>query len=512
MPRQRLRWTRTPRQRAVLLINSGVVLCLAAGSVTLGYAAQKLGAVDRVDVANELSAPTQTTMFSADDITVLSPDRAADSITTTEPSEPPGPAENFLIVGSDNAEAIDPDDPLLNGRDSELANHLADTIMILRLEPETGRANLLSVPRDLEVEISGKNNRLKINAAFNYNEPYVDQVARLINTVEENLDITLQHYIEVDLAAFQRIVDAVGGVEVCFAGPTTNPRTGLNITRGGWQLLDGQTALQWVRSRNELVQQRLDGTWQNMSPSADLDRIERQQDFARQAVDQVLSDVVRNPSLLFSILDIAADELIVSNSFSVVGDGRLLSQWFRDLDDDDLATMSLDVFDHPVTAAHDNEYRLGMTALAEPQLDVFRGIPLEAVVPKRVEVSLQADEHGEVAAGLTEIGFEIGTEWFGSTGDEGVRVRYGIGGEDAANLLAAFLDYAVEFVADESLESHQVVLEWAGAAPEVLDVPRALTQAAEPIAPPTTTTVAPELTTTTTTVPEFAFDCDVARP
>ncbi|MCP4960579.1 MAG: hypothetical protein GY925_15090, partial [Actinomycetia bacterium] len=89
MPRQRLRWTRTPRQRAILLINSAVVLCLAVGSITLGYAAQKLGAVDRVDVADELTAPTQTTMFSADDVTVLSPDQAADSISTTEPSEPP---------------------------------------------------------------------------------------------------------------------------------------------------------------------------------------------------------------------------------------------------------------------------------------------------------------------------------------------------------------------------------------------------------------------------------------
>ncbi len=488
-----------------------MVLCLAIGSITLGYAAQKLGAVDRVDVADELTAPTQTTMFSADDVTVLSPDQAADSISTTEPSEPPGPAENFLIVGSDNAEAIDPDDPLLNGRDGEISNHLADTIMVLRLEPETGRANLLSVPRDLEVEISGKNSRLKINAAFNYGEPYVDQVARLINTVEENLDITLQHYIEVDLAAFQRIVDAVGGVEVCFAGPTTNPRTGLNITRGGWQLLDGQMALNWVRSRNELVQQRLDGTWENMSPFADLDRIERQQDFARQAVDQVLSDVVGNPTLLFSILDIAADELVVSNSFSVVGDGRLLARWFADLDDDDLVTMSLDVFDHPVTEARNNEYRLGMTALAEPQLDVFRGIPLEAVVPKRVEVSIRAEDQNDVVAGLTEIGFEIGTQWVVSTGDEGVRVRYGMGGHNAANLLAAYLDYAVEFVADESLEAHQLVLEWAGTAPEVLAVPRALTRAAESIAPPTTTTIAPELTTTTTTVPEFEFDCDAPR-
>ncbi|MEZ5280422.1 MAG: LCP family protein [Acidimicrobiales bacterium] len=515
MPRQRLRWTRTPAQRLVLAINTVLITVLALGAVTLGYAAQKLGAVDRLDVSSELTAATETTMVSAGSLTILTPEAMSGASTTTQAPRPAGPPENYLIVGSDNAEDLDPDDPALIGRDDALGNHLADTIMVLRLEPATGAAYLLSIPRDLEVDIWDTQRRLKINSAFNFNEPYEDQVKRLINTVEDNFDIALQHYVEVDLAAFQRLVDAVGGVEVCFAGPTTNPRTGLDIKSGGWQLLDGRTALFWVRSRNELVQQRLDGTWVSMSPRADLDRIERQQDFVRQMVDQAVSDVVSDPGLLLEVLDIAADELAVSNSFSIVGDGRDLATWFRDLEDEDLVTMTLDVFDLPVDASRNNEYRLGLVDNDNNQriLDIFRGIPVDAVVPKRVEVSIRADGQDQVASDLAGLGFEIGTQWAAADGVEGVAIRYGIGGTDAANLVAAYLDFAVDFVADTSLAADQVVLEWSGPAPEVLAVPRPLTAVAQPI--PTTTTTADDsqaATTTTPAVSEFEFDCDAPRP
>lgn len=517
MARQRLRWTRTPGQRAVLAFNSVVIVVLLIGATLLGYTAQKLGAVDRLDVASELNAATDTTVFSAENLTIITPEEMTGSATTTEPPLPPGPAENYLIVGSDNAEELDPDDPALIGREDQIGNHLADTIMVLRLEPATGAAYLLSIPRDLEVDIWGTERKLKINAAFNFNEPYEDQVKRLINTVRDNFDIPLQHYVEVDLAAFQRLVDAIGGVEVCFAGPTTNPRTGLDIKSGGWQLLDGQTALQWVRSRNELVQQRLDGTWVSMSPRADLDRIERQQDFARQAVDQAVSDVASDPRVLLEVLDIAADELAVSNSFGIVSDGRDLATWFRGLEDDDLETMTLDVFDLPVDASRDNQYRLGLsdTELNERILDIYRGIPMDAVVAKRVDVSVRADGAEEVVDALGQIGFGIETVWAGVEGIDGVAVRYGIGGSDAANLVAAHLDYAVTFVADESLEPDQIVIEWSGEAPAVLASPRPLTEVAGPITTTTTTTAPQEpgsATTTTTTAPEFEFDCDAPRP
>ncbi len=483
---------------------------LGLGSVSLWYTAQKLGDVEQVDVAGALTAVTAVDEqpVTADQLEIITPEVMAENATsTTVRTEPPRPAENYLIVGSDNAEEIDPDDPIISGREDQLDNNLADTIMVLRLEPATGAAYLLSVPRDLEVTVAGSGAVQKVNAAFNYEEPYPDRVTRLIDTVEENLDIGLQHYIEVDLAAFQRLVDSVGGVEVCFAGPSQDPATGLYIPSGGWHTLNGSSALAFVRSR-KMETMDVEGVWRNVSGRADLDRIERQQDFVSEAVDQAAGGIFSSPSLLLDVLDIAADELVVSNSFSVVSDGRSLAGWFRGIEDDDLVTMSLEVADLPVTAERNNEYRLEMTSAAEGQLDIFRGIGPLDVVPKRVDVEVIGSP--DVVEGLAELGF-VANAANGDPGDV-VRIRYGLGGHDAANLVAAFLDSSVEFVVDEDLFGLAVVVETGADAPAVLAEPRALTEAAIELVIPTTTTEAPAVTTTTPPVASpWPFDCSAPR-
>jgi len=509
--RRRLRWTRSRGQRIVIGVNVVLISALAIGAGGVWYAAQKLGDVQRIDVAGQLTAAPEGSPLTAADIRIIDPATmvAQAGTTTTEPSEPPGPAENYLIVGSDNAEEVDPNNPILIGRD--VTSNLADTIMLLRLEPETGAATLLSIPRDLEVEISGTDRKLKINAAFNFEEPYVDRVARLINTVEEGLDVGIQHYLEVDIAAFQRLVDQVGGVMVCFDGPSRDSETGLDIATGGWHELDGTAALAFVRSRAMDTQNR-DGVWKNVSGRADLDRIERQQEFAREAIDQVAGDISTSPGLLFGVLDIAADELVVSNSFDVVGDGRNLAAWFGGIEDDDLLTMSLKVEDLPKTPEHGDEFRLGMLAEAEGQLDIFRGIGPFDVVPKRVDVTVLGTERAVVSEGLAELDFDASSATSVS-GDE-VVIRYGFGGHQAANLVAAFLDARIEFVADADLFGNEIVLELGAEAPAVLATPRVLTVAAQELVVPTTTstTVVGPTTTEAPVLSEWPFDCSLPKP
>jgi len=485
-----------------------LISALAIGAGGVWYAAQKLGDVQRIDVAAELTAAPGEAPLTAADIQIIDPATMAAQAgsTTTEPSEPPGPAENYLIVGSDNAEEVDPNNPILVGRD--VTSNLADTIMLLRLEPETGAATLLSIPRDLEVEISGKGRNLKINAAFNFDEPYADRVARLINTVEESLDVGIQHYLEVDIAAFQRLVDQVGGVTVCFDGPSRDGETGLDIATGGWHELDGTAALAFVRSRKMETQNR-DGDWKNVSGRADLDRIERQQEFAREAIDQVAGNITTSPALLFGVLDIAADELAVSNSFDIVGDGRNLAAWFGGIEDEDLLTMSLAVQDLPNTAQHGNEFRLGLLAEAEGQLDIFRGIGPFDVVPKRVDVPVLGAERASVSEGLAELGFDATSAR--SASGEAITIRYGLGGHQAANLVAAFLDTSIEFVSDPDLFGNEIVLELGAEAPAVLATPRVLTVAAQELVPPTTTAVGPT-TTAVAVLSEWPFDCTLPKP
>ena len=105
--------------------------------------------------------------------------------------------------------------------------------MVIRLRDD-GTAAMMSIPRDLAAEIAGTSDIAgtgviaKINSAYNRDRTTAGRAARLIDTVEENLDITLQHFVEVDFQAFLRLVDAIGGVTMTFSRPLRDqpkPRT-----------------------------------------------------------------------------------------------------------------------------------------------------------------------------------------------------------------------------------------------------------------------------------------------
>jgi anionic cell wall polymer biosynthesis LytR-Cps2A-Psr (LCP) family protein len=78
--------------------------------------------------------------------------------------EPDGnSAQNYLLVGTDSAARLDPNDPVTNGRED--LGILSDTIMLLRIDPDSPQAQLLSFPRDLYVDIPGVGEG-KINSAL----------------------------------------------------------------------------------------------------------------------------------------------------------------------------------------------------------------------------------------------------------------------------------------------------------------------------------------------------------
>jgi len=489
---------------------------LAGGALVVGYAAQQLAAVERLSVAGSLTAPNAAPV-SAEQVVVAAPVVVTPGQTTTSAqfvSPAPDIEENYLIVGSDNAERIAEGDQVLSGREAERGNNLADTIMLLRLRPAEGTASLLSIPRDLEVTIAGTTRKAKINTAFNHPDPET-RVTRLIDTIEENFDIGLQHYIEVDLEGFRRMVDALGGVAVCFSGPSRDTQVGFVIDSGGWVELAGPEALNYVRSR-KLEVQAIDGTWDDVSPQQDLDRIDRQQAFVRSTVSQTLGSVVTDPRLLLSLLNIAAEELVVSNTLSIVGDGSDLAGWFRDFEDEDLETASLDVQFLRITAARNFQSLVGMTETAEIQLDVFRGIGPDDVVPRRVTVEVVGpNERGRpISDGFAEAGFVVGPRAVGEPVRAATVVRYGAGGDGAATLVAAYLDGEIEFATSDSVAAGTVVVELGDDDVVVLSTPRVLDRPAPAVVTTTTPTTEPGAieTTTTTAQQRYEFDCSAAAP
>ena len=196
--------------------------------------------------------------------------------------------ENYLVVGSDSRAGANPDSPDFGsiGAIGAAPGRRSDTIMVLRFNPKTGEAAILSIPRDLWVPIAGTGKSNRINSA------YTKGNATLIDTIEQNLGIPINHFIDVDFYGFKDLVDALGGVTIFFDLPTRDKNTGLNIPTPGCVNLSGIDSLRYVRSRH--FQQEVNGRWHE-DQSSDFGRIARQQDFIRKAATKAFSKASGDP-------------------------------------------------------------------------------------------------------------------------------------------------------------------------------------------------------------------------
>ena len=129
----------------------------------------------------------------------------------------------------------------------------SDTLMIATIDPETNQAALLSIPRDTRVKIKGHGYD-KINAAYAYGGHNLTQA-----TVENFLGVRMDHYIIINPHAFQRIIDAIGGIDIdvekrMYYKDPWDDDGGLVIDLyPGMQHMDGKTAESYVRDRKSVV-------------------------------------------------------------------------------------------------------------------------------------------------------------------------------------------------------------------------------------------------------------------
>jgi polyisoprenyl-teichoic acid--peptidoglycan teichoic acid transferase len=213
-------------------------------------------------------------------------------------SEPGSGAWNILVVGSDSRLGVDTGDrdAASMGDEGEVTGQRSDTILILRVGD--GAPALLSLPRDLWVDIDGgKKNRL--NSAFNRGP------AALARTVQVSLGVPLHHYLEVDLQGFKDLVDAVDGVKVWFPYASTDARTGLNQPQG-CQRLDGVSALAYARSR---YFEYFDGFIWRTDGSGDLGRVQRQQDLLSRLALRTFSQA-RSPEQFAAVMDVMTNVVV----------------------------------------------------------------------------------------------------------------------------------------------------------------------------------------------------------
>jgi polyisoprenyl-teichoic acid--peptidoglycan teichoic acid transferase len=283
-------------------------------------------------------------------------------------ADPGGQVETFLLVGSDTREGASPDDPDfggIGGTDATVGRR-SDTIMLLRHDRSTGEAALLSLPRDLWIEIAGSNEENRINSA------YTKGTDVLVDTIEAAFGVAINHYVEVDFQGFKQLVDAVDGVPACFDHPTRDKNTGLLVSQPGCYVLNGVQSLQYTRSRH--FQEFRDGEWRE-DPRSDLGRIARQQQFILDAVTKAQGRLSENPFELDALLGAARAALVVDPSLDVFS----LASRFGDIGAEDILTYQL-----PVEGATvgDAAVLLVKDADAELILDYFRdGGPPPSTLP-----------------------------------------------------------------------------------------------------------------------------------
>ena len=185
----------------------------------------------------------------------------------------------FLLIGSDSREGLD---SLKNFGPS--GGERADVIILLRVVPDDGTAQMLSIPRDTYVDIPGRG-KGKINSAFAFGGAPL-----MVETVADFTGVPINHYVEVDFVGFQAIVDDLGGVEIDFPFPARDGKSGLDVAAGP-QVLDGYQALAFARSRS--YEELQSGTWVSVDAN-DFGRTRRQQ----QLIFAILRGLARPSSIV----------------------------------------------------------------------------------------------------------------------------------------------------------------------------------------------------------------------
>lgn len=119
---------------------------------------------------------------------------------------------------------------------------LADSVMLVSLQPSTRRVALISLPRDLYVKIPGHGMH-RINAAH-----AIDGPAGMMNIVERVSGVPVHAYARVDFRAFREVIDELGGIDIYVYRPFHDELFNDGF-RAGWQHMDGSRALRFARYR-----------------------------------------------------------------------------------------------------------------------------------------------------------------------------------------------------------------------------------------------------------------------
>ncbi|MDL4772200.1 LCP family protein [Actinomadura xylanilytica] len=276
-PGGRKKWTRRQKVVRGSALGAAVVLLVAGAGVT-GLYFDLMGGISHEDAAGQLGHDR--------------PEKLNKSL-------------NVLLIGSDTRDG----ENARYGASAGMTGARSDTAILLHLSPNRDQAVGISFPRDSMVRIPAckktKGGTIPaqfgmLNAAFAFAGPTCTW-----KTLESLTGIHIDHFVQVDFTGFKRMVDALGGVEICVDKPVNDPRAELSL-KAGKQTVKGDDALGYVRARYSL------------GDGSDLERIERQQKFMAAVVDKATSGrVLADPAKTYTFLKAATKSMTTDDDLDL---------------------------------------------------------------------------------------------------------------------------------------------------------------------------------------------------
>lgn len=452
--------TRHPRRRRVLVVLLVMALAIVCG---VGFAWWRLeGNIHRLDVSAMLgNRPEKVSV---------------------------GPL-NILLIGSDSRDGEGvPGASLTSGARS-------DTTLIAHVSADRQHVTMVSVPRDSMVKAPPRCSTTvpkdqwtiqQWNAMFSIGGP-----GCLINTVEGNTGLYIDHFAVVDFNGFRDMVDALGGVAVCTTKGIDDPKAKITLSPGR-HVLDGKQALGYVRARYTI------------GDGSDLGRIKRQQAFLSSVVQEATrTSLLLRPDKLYGFLDAATRSLTTDPDFGI-GTMKDLATSVKDI-----GIKNVEFVTVPVEAYPQDPNRVQWSSSADELWSALRDdtvvgagpSPATSTAPLTVSPAAIGVEvvnatgtpglAAQAADGLTAQGFEKVTTANSPTRARGVVIEYGTGHKEAARTVAAAFKGAT-MRQNAALGDVVRVTLGAGAA-DVREVPNRI--GTSPLPTPTVSAPTPEPTT-----------------
>jgi LCP family protein required for cell wall assembly len=205
---------------------------------------------------------------------------------------------NILVAGIDTRSGLTHQEEveLHVGNDVSMNS---DTLMLVHISADHNRVQVISLPRDSWVNIPGHGMN-KINAAIGIGGPPL-----MVRTVEQATGLTINDYIEIDFLGFVKVIDALGGVDICLPYAVDDSYTGLHMS-AGMHHVDGVTALKFARDRHSFA-------------ASDLARISDQQQLLSSLfTEATTSGILANPFRLQEFVSSLTSAVAVDSGFNLV--------------------------------------------------------------------------------------------------------------------------------------------------------------------------------------------------